>query len=179
MGATREYMKPKNNRKVVRRDNCQTPPYAIGPLLPYINPEWNIWEPACGERQLSRALRAHTPRIINTDILDGTNFFEWQPRAFDAIITNPPYSNPAKFDFLARCYDLGKPFALLVPVEILGAKTAQKYFERYGVEVLLLDKRVNFKMPRTGYENGGAQFPTFWCCWKMLPEPIVFGKIIK
>lgn len=170
-------MKPKRNYKVREKDRCQTPPYALGPLFPYIDPSWIIWEPACGDGQLIKPLSQHCKAVISTDILDGYDFLDYQPERFDAIITNPPYSNPAKFDFIERCYELGKPFALLIPVEALGAVTAQRQFKRFGVQLLLLDKRINFKMPNTGYANGGAQFPTFWCCWKMLPEPIIFGEI--
>ncbi len=176
-------MKPKqnskgDNTKSIKRDQCQTPPYALGPLLPYLNPDWLIWEPACGEGNIVNTLQSHGFSVIGSDILDGTNFLT-RTETCDAIITNPPYSNPTKFQFIARCYELGNPFALLLPVEVLGAKTAQRLFERYGVELLLFDKRINFYMPNTGYDNGGAQFPTFWCCWKILPEPIIFGKIIK
>ena len=51
--------------------------------------------------------------------------------------------------------------------------------ERYGVEQLWLDKRVNFEMPNKGYSGGGAQFPTLWLCWWMLPSPIVYGRITR
>ena len=37
-----------------------------------------------------------------------------KPVQFDCIITNPPFS--LKQEFLQRCYELGKPFALLLPL---------------------------------------------------------------
>jgi hypothetical protein len=92
-------------------------------------------------------------------------------------MTNPPYS--FKFDWLARCYELGKPFALLVPVETIGAKAAQRLMERYGAEQLLLDKRINFEMPNKGWAGSSAQFPVLWLCWRMLPQPIVYGRITR
>jgi hypothetical protein len=118
--------------------------------------------------------------IIGTDIHGKhadppRNFFDWQPAIFSAIVTNPPYS--IKFDWLERCYELGKPFGLLVPVETIGAKAAQTLMERHGSELLLLNRRVNFEMPNKGWAGSSAQFPVLWLCWQMLPAPIVYGKI--
>jgi hypothetical protein len=158
-------------------DRCQTPAYALDPLLPYLRPEWAIWECAAGAGRLARALTPHVRQVVASDLLDGRNFFDYQPPHFDAIITNPPYS--IKFDWLARCYQLGKPFALLVPVETIGAAKAQRLMEHHGAELLLLDKRVNFTMPIKGDDGSSAQFPTLWLCWQMLPAPIVYGRIMR
>ncbi len=160
-------------------DACQTPGYAIDPILPYLTKFKTIWEPAAGEGNLVDALLDCTPHkfnVIGSDILTGKNFFDFNPTKWDCIVTNPPYS--IKFLWLARCYALKKPFALLMPVETLGSKTAQELFDKFGMDIVLLDKRVNFKMPVKGWDAGGAQFPTAWFTWKMgLPSQIVYGKI--
>jgi hypothetical protein len=182
-------MKPKLNQagdpKVSHKmDRCNTPAYAIDPLLPYIRPNWIVWESAAGTGNMYDALAHHTMAIIGTELrLDdigqgvhgGRDFFEYQPPRFDAIITNPPYS--IKFKWLERCYALGRPFALLVPVETIGAKSAQSLMEKHGAELLLLNRRVNFQMPNKGWVGSSAQFPVLWLCWKMLPAPIIYGKI--
>jgi hypothetical protein len=158
-------------------DACQTPGYAIDPLLPFILPAWKVWEPACGDGILVEALYdagCSEKAVIGTDILTGQNFLEFEPVGWDCIITNPPYS--IKYDWLMRCYELGKPFALLLPVETLGARSAQELMKQYGFEILLLDSRVDFQMPRKGWE-GSAQFPVLWMCWHMLPAPVMFGSI--
>jgi hypothetical protein len=158
-------------------DRCQTPAYALDPLLPYLCPSWAIWESAAGAGRLARALTPHVREMVESDILDGRNFFTYQPPHFDSIITNPPYS--IKFAWLERCYQLGRPFALLLPVETIGAKAAQRLMERYGAELLLLDKRVNFAMPVKGENGKGAQFPVLWLCWQLLPAPIVYGRVTR
>lgn len=175
-------MKPKINRAGHPQesntfDRCQTPAYALDPLLPYLRPEWTVWECAAGAGRLSRALSPHVAAVVDSDLLDGRNFFTWQPTHFDAIVTNPPYS--IKFDWLARCYALGKPFALLVPVETIGAAKAQRLMEHYGHEQLLLDKRVNFTMPIKGDAGSSAQFPVMWLCHQLLPAPFVYGRITR
>jgi hypothetical protein len=175
-------MKPKINRAgdpALSKgfDRCNTPAYALDPLLPFIRPEWVLWEPAQGTGNIVRALEPHAAGVIGTDIITQSprNFFDWQPAAFDVIITNPPYS--IKFDWLARCYELGRPFALLVPVETIGTKSAQTLMERHGSELLLLNRRVNFEMPNKGWVGSSAQFPVLWLCWKLLPAPIVYGNL--
>jgi hypothetical protein len=157
-------------------DACQTPGYALDPLLPYLNKSLTLWEPARGEGLIVKALSDNGFSVVGSDILTDQNFFDYEPEQWDCLVTNPPYS--VHFQWLKRCYELGKPFALLVKVELLGTKTAQELMQQYGFEILLLDKRVNFKMPFKGWESS-AQFPTFWLCWKLLPEPVMFGKITR
>lgn len=174
-------MKPKRNQKADPhvsdpRDRCETPAYALDPLLPFLRPGWHIWEPACGSGRIVRALEEQGYMVRGSDILGGDDFFRFQPSAWDALVTNPPYS--IKPQWIARCYHLGRPFALLVPVETIGTGTVQRMMETHGAELLLLDKRVNFYMPE-GSGNSGAQFPVLWFCWQMLPAPIVYGKIVR
>lgn len=156
-------------------DACQTPAYALDPLLPYLKPEWTIWEPAHGEGYLTGALfDSGFSGVETSDILTGQNFFAYEPPQWDCLVTNPPFS--LKFKWLERCYQLGKPFALLVPVEMLGVKTAQELIVPRGFEIMLLNRRVNFKMPNKGWDSS-AQFPVMWVCWQLLPEKIMVGDI--
>ncbi|MFA5377850.1 MAG: hypothetical protein WC455_19020 [Dehalococcoidia bacterium] len=161
--------KPKTNRagnEYVPQgfDLCQTPAYALGPLLPYLSPKWTIWEPAQGEGLMVEALRdGGVANVIGSDLQEDQNFFDTQPDQWDCLVTNPPYS--IKYKWLERCYELGKPFALLIPVETLGAKTAQVLFREHGVEVIFMDRRINFKMPLIGWDGSAAQFPVAWFSW--------------
>lgn len=159
-------MKPKTNRagneyEPKGYDLCQTPAYALTPLLPYLTSYNFIWEPATGGGYLSKALVEAGLFVVETDILTGQNFFELSINSWDVIVTNPPYSGRNKQMWLKRCYEFEKPFALLLPVEFLGTKSGQALFSKYGVEIILLDKRINFKMPNKGWE-GQAQFPVAW-----------------
>lgn len=145
-------------------DACQTPPEGLEPLLPYVYHDWEVWEPAAGQGLLVQSLQAAGLHIVYAgDLLSGMNFFEYEPEEWDCIITNPPYS--IKYEWLEHCYRLGKPFALLMPVEVLGAKKAQALFRQYGVEVVFPNGRINFSMPNIGFEGSAAQFPTAWFTW--------------
>lgn len=158
--------KPKTNRKGDTQtahpmDACQTPPYAVEPLVPYLTPGITVWESAAGEGYLAAALREAGMTVIETDILTGANFFEEDPPDGAPVqITNPPYL--VKYEWLDRSYDLGIPFALLMPVDVTGADAAASLFERYGVEIIFMRPRVDFKMPQQGWNAPGAQFSTAW-----------------
>jgi hypothetical protein len=115
-------------------DRCQTPDYALDPLFDYLKPEWTLWEPARGEGYLERALQAQGRTVVSGDLITGQNFFDDDhlPIQWDAMVTNPPFS--VKYKWMARAYRLGKPFALIVPIDTLGAAAAQRLFKHYGFE---------------------------------------------
>lgn len=173
-------MKPKANRRTEHTkpgnlDCCQTPPHALTPILPYLRPGWTIWECAAGEGSLVNALRGHGYNVVASDVLTGQDFFSYDPAAWDCIVTNPPYS--VKQAWVRRCYELGKPFALLMPLETLAVKV-QSYFDRYGLELLVPDRRVNFKMPNKGLNGAGAQFPVAWFTWGLgIGKPLSFVRL--
>ena len=178
-------MKPKENRgyNIGTYDECQTPPYALEPLYQYIDTPY-VWECAAGKRTLVRQLRKVGIPVVDSDITDPlpngqVDFFNSvSPMDDYTIVTNPPYS--LKYGWLEKCYELNHPFALLMPVEMLGTKKGQDLFDKHGIEVIFMSPRVDFYMPHKGYEGGGAQFPTAWFTWKLsLPQQINFATLNK
>ena len=139
-------------------NDFQTPKIALNPLLPYLEKDWTIWECAQGRGNLSNALTELGFKVIGTDILTGQDFLNWQPDKFDCIVTNPPFSIKQKF--LQRCYELNKPFALLLPLTTFETSKRQNLFKKYGLEVIFFDKRINFETP-DGTGNG-AWFASAW-----------------
>jgi AAA domain len=151
-------------------DDFQTPPEAVRPLLPYL-PPGIIWECACGKGNLADGLRQAGHNVIATDKKDGKDFLLWQPRRWHCIVTNPPFSK--KNEFLARAYALGKPFAFLLPLTALESPSRQGLFQRNGIQVLLLDKRINFETPNQTLSH--PWFPVAWFCSGLnLPEQLTF-----
>lgn len=140
-------------------DDFQTPPEALLPLLPHLQRDWVLWECAEGKGYLTKALVDKGYEVIGSDILNGADFLVWEPVVhYDCIITNPPYSLKQKF--LVRAYHLGKPFAFLLPLTTLETKARQDLFKRYGLEIILFDKRINFHVP-SGKESK-SWFATAW-----------------
>lgn len=176
--------KPKQNsaaspHESLIQDRCETPAYALDPLLPYLERFKGsmIWESACGSGRIVRVLERHGHRVIASDILQDLDFFDTIPSPFDLQVTNPPYTIKARW--IERCYQLRRPFALLVPLETIGTAIVQGMMEQYGAELLLLNRRVDFIMPNIGEVGSSATFPVVWYCWQILPGSICYGRITK
>jgi hypothetical protein len=160
-----------------RPDDFQTPAVALRPLLPYLKRSWRILEPACGKGNLVRALQAEGfPCVVGTDILMGADydFLSLRKALLDCTITNPPYS--LKDEFLAKCYELGKPFALLLPLTALEGKRRQALYRAHGLELILMDRRINFETPSG--KQGGSWFASAWFTWGLrIGRGLTFSEV--
>ena len=157
-------------------NDFQTPPEAILPLLPYLNKNWSIWECAYGKGNLIEAFIDKGFEVIGTDILGNYDFLINKPEFFDCIITNPPFS--LKQEFLERCYNLGKPFALLLPLTTFETAKRQELFKKYGLEVIFFDKRINFETPSG--KGSGSWFATAWFTWGLnIGKELNFVELYK
>lgn len=159
-------------------DNCQSPPYAILPILEYLGLDWTILEPAQGKGYMSSALMAQGWKVIAGDELTGQDFLTYDWTGFDCIITNPP--NSKRIPFTARCFEIGKPFALLMGTEVQSAQKIQKLNIKYGdFEHVYPAQRINYKMPLAGWEGAGAHFNTHWFTWGLeIGQPHTYLKDI-
>lgn len=158
-----------------RSNHFQTPDWAVDILARYIikmgRPQ--IWECAEGSGNIVNRLKHHKFDVIGTDIMHGFDFLSplMPPPDFDVIITNPPYS--IKDKWLQRCFDIGKPFALLMPITALGEQERFKMYKKYGIQLIMLPQRVDFETPSG--EGSGAWFYCAWFCHGLpLDEQITF-----
>ena len=172
---------PKTPVRQGGRHDFQTPPEALAPLFPYLPAKWTIWECAAGKGNLTKELEAKGYKVISTDINTGKDFLKYEPtQHYDCIITNPPYD--IKDDFLERAYALGKPFAFLLPLTTFEGKTRQALFEKYGLEVIMFNTRINFEVPTAARDkkDSGSWFMTAWFTNKMkLDNQINFVSLDK
>ena len=161
-----------------------TPEYATELVVPYFKKYWKVWEPACGDGHITRVLWKAKLDVVSSDIIGdpSVDFLNCDvPFGIDAIITNPPYN--LKNQFLQRCYEIGLPFALLMPITALGSMARVQLYTKYGIQVLVPDKRINFIYADT--ETGkptdkkACWFHTAWFCWKLLPKDLVMKEMIK
>jgi hypothetical protein len=157
-------------------DDFQTPDYALEPLIQYLKRDWTVWECACGHGNLAGGLRRRGFKVLATDLVGGYDFLSWQPRRFDCVITNPPFRH--KDEFLERCYLLGKPFALLLPLTTFETQRRQRMFQEYGIEVILLDRRINFETPHRVAESS-SWFATAWFTFGLgIGQQLSFAQLI-
>lgn len=168
----------------IKNDELYTPEYAIKPLLKYINEYTDkywykrtpiIWE--CtdyGNSNITKVLKENEYTVITThkdnfDFLNDTPDFD-----FDMIITNPPYS--LKDEFIKKCYEYKKPFALLLPITSLEGIERGKMFRENGIELLVFDRRCNFIYDNAKKSNW---FNTSWFCHNILPRQLIFEELKK
>jgi len=156
-------------------DDFQTPPQALNPLLKYLNKNQTIWEPACGKRYLVDYLKEKKYKVIGTDIKEGIeyDFLKYVPTKIDIIITNPPYS--LKNEFIERCYNLKKPFALLLPLAGLETIKRQSLW-RQGLQLIILNKRLHFETPNN--KESHCWFASAWFTNGLnLEKDLIFGDV--
>lgn len=174
-----------------RAVDFQTPPEALKPLYPYIKPYWRVWESACGDGNIVEALRDMGYTVTATDVkpdrgdgqVDFLDTAQCQQTLFnmedfggkitpvavstraDCIVTNPPYSRGDMDAFIARCFEIGLPFALLVPLTALegASKRIPAYVKADPRPQIIVMGRVRFTTP-TGLQGRDSN-PTFGVCW--------------
>lgn len=179
--------KPKNNYSPGGQDVMQTPPHALEPLLPLLSPDWTIWESAVGpERLLMKRLELLGFTVIGTDISLSPvfDYFTYQPKAWTVQITNPPYNARDRYNWIKRAFELGRPWALLMPYETSFASrfrvlAAQYHNKPWSIDILVPERRVSYKTPNYGWgtlvydeskdqmvmKGDSAQFPSAWFTW--------------
>lgn len=165
------------------RENIEayTPRYAVGIILPYIPKNKIIWCPfSREEHNFVWYLRELGYTVYNThfnpETGEGNDFLTYEPDfEFDIILDNPPFKNKTKF--VKRAFELGKPFALFLPLNSFGDNGIPNLFIEYGAEPQLLipDKRTEFG----NQEQRGISFKTIYICRDILPKQIIFTKIDK
>ena len=108
---------------------------------------------------------------------DGQDFFTYEPKHWDIMISNPPFSKKDKV--LRRAYEFEKPFALLLPANSIQGKTRFDIFKN-DVQMLCFDQRIGFmdeqhmNKPVEGVSFGSAYF-----CRNFLPSKLELRKLTK
>ena len=161
-------------------DEFYTPLYAIEPIVEYIKPASKIWCPFdTDESWYAKRFAALGHEVVATHINNGQDFFSLEPPACDYIISNPPYSS--KTEVLARLFEIGKPFAMLVGV--VGLFESQKRFDLFRhnrFEIMYLNRRVSyFKDYDEQKPSLNPPFSSAYICSGILPDRIVFKEIEK
>lgn len=132
-------------------DQFQTPPWALPMVSQYFPIHSRFWEPACGKGNIVRYLEDAGNSVLATDYLMGEeyNFFTYTPIiGWDFLITNPPWS--LKIEWTLRCLELGKPFALLVPLTYLEEE-GTRIVHRNEMEIIKPYGRIAYETPHEGW----------------------------
>ena len=146
-----------------KKDFYPTPHEVTQALVNFfgISKTCTIWEPACGDGHMVSVFEENGYEVIATDIQTGTDFLVAPCESCDWIITNPPFS--LSDQFIRRCMEHGKPFALLLKSQYWHArKRLPLFFESMPSYVLPLTWRPDFMF---GASGGAPLMDVFWCVW--------------
>ena len=158
-------------------DEVFTPFYAVEPLLKYISKDKVIWMPFDEEWSAFYQLFIENGyKVIRSSLVEGQDFFEYEPSEhYDIIISNPPFSKKDKV--LERLDKLGKPFAILLPLNSLQGQRRYKIFKN-GIQLLAFDKRVNYHTnfnfqtyPKSNH------FASGYFCRNILPNDLIIEEL--
>ncbi len=144
------------------QDDCQTPPYALAAIQPFLHFNWGIaWEPATGEGLLAEAIRDRFHYQVMESGIKQNYFVCKPPKFYDVQITNPPWSK--KFKWIPRAIEQGKPWALLVPISTISAIQIIRLIEVHELEIIHPYQRIDFKMPiAQSFEESRSHLDTVW-----------------
>jgi len=128
-------------------DEQYTPWYWVEILLPYIEHlKWKtIWCPFDKEdSQFVKVLINAWHDVVYSHIEYWQDYFEYEPKHWDVMISNPPYKN--KRAYWERALSFNKPFALLLPVNILSDSMINKtmVYHDKQLQLLIPQRRMRF-----------------------------------
>lgn len=165
-------MKNLNKSMKNKNDERYTPPILVYPILKYLKPQSIIWCPFdTKDSEFVICLVESGHNVIYSHISFGFDFFETYKRRFDElkdvdyIISNPPFSR--KLDVLKELYRIGKPFAMLMNIEILNYQEVGNFFLDKELQLLIVDKKVSF-------DGNTSSFNTSYFCYNILPKDLMF-----
>lgn len=126
-----------NNRTYERETNdyYATEPKAVEMLLELEDfTNSLVWEPACGEGHLSKAMEAKGIAVYSSDIIDRgygdvQDFLSYKTKWNGHIITNPPYKYAQQFIEQSLSLLLeGNKVAMFLPIRYTEGKARKKLF---------------------------------------------------
>ena len=164
-------------------DFFPTPPNVTIALMEFLNlpKETVIWEPACGQGHMSKAIESLGYNVISTELdetgygKNGINFLTCEIRECDFIITNPPFN--ISVEFIERAFLLNKPIALLLKSQYWHAQKKAKIFNKYKPKyVLPLNWRPDFHF---GKKGGSPTMECLWTVWDSKPSKITEYQVLE
>ena len=155
-------------------DFYATDPRAMHYLLSRETFNRNIWEPACGEGNLSEVLKEYGYNVYSTDLInrgygeEQLDFLTTNKKFSGDIITNPPFKYTNEFILKALdSIDFGGKVAMFLKLNYLsGKKRFEEIYSKYPpYRVYIFTGRVACSKNNKpeGYKSGAMDFA--WFIW--------------
>ena len=155
-------------------DECYTPDYGVKPILKYIPDGDIVWCPFDTKESEFVKQISKQNEVIYSHISTGQDFFDYEPHAWDIIVSNPPFTNKRKY--FERALSFGKPFALIMTNTWLNDSAPKQLFKDMDLQLLMFDKRMKFISP-DGRNNDKITFSSSYYCYDILPKQIVMEEL--
>ncbi len=164
-------------KRKAKSDEWFTPNNAIYPILKYIPEGKIIWCPFdTSESNFVKILEEKGFKVIATHIIDGKDFFNFEPPVYDYIISNPPYS--LRNNILKRLFKLNKPFAMLMNTNgLFDSMIRWDLFTNNNFTLIYLSKRINYMKEYGEKEKSSPPFQSAYICGGISEKQIIFEKL--
>lgn len=161
-------------------DEQYTPRCWVEILLPHIQhlKDKIIWCPFDkNDSEFVSVLSENWFKVVNSHIEYWQDFFSYEPEQWDVMISNPPYKN--KKAYWERALDLNKPFALLMPINILSdsiINVTMKERER-ELQLLIPNRRIRFFNKITWETGKQPTFKAFYIWVNIFKQNIILEDL--
>lgn len=118
-------------------------------------------------------------KVINSHILTGGNFYNFEPKKhWDIIISNPPFRG--KHKLLERLLHFKKPWALIFGIQCLNSEKFCDMLQKFKrPQYIHLKRRMCFTKDHLHYNINNLQRPSFasmWVCNDLFKKDIQVWK---
>ena len=153
-------------------DECYTPRYVVKELLPYLPKDKVVWCPFdTEESEFVKVLSEEGFQVVNSHISYGQDYYTCEPKYWDIIVSNPPFTNKRKI--FERAMSFNKPFALLMSNTWLNDSAPKVLFREKDLQLLMFRNRIKFL--NNGIVNNKITFSSSFYCWNLLPKQIIIS----
>lgn len=170
-----------SNHSLFERQNedyYATDPRAINMLMELESFKSPIWEPACGEGHISKALEKFDKTVYSSDLIDRgyghvIDFLKLPPGTtwVGDIITNPPYKYAKEFIYKSiEIIPMGNKIAMFLKLTFAEGKGRKELFKQFPPKrIYVSSSRINCAM-NGDFEGqritGGSAICYAWWIWE-------------
>lgn len=161
------------------QDEWYTPLYGVEPILKYIPQGAVVWCPFDKDYSYFNILIGRQNEVITSHIDDGKDFLKYscQPKKWDVMISNPPYTDKKMFFETALLY--GKPFAFLMAVTWLNDAMPFNLWMKYRqqLQLLFFNRRIEY-VKEGEIEGDRCPFASAYFCNRFLPRDLIVEELV-
>ena len=149
-----------------KNDECYTPKYWVLPIIKYLQ-KWNIIRCPFDKEDSEFVIELKKAwfGVIHSHIDNWQDFYEYEPKERDIIVSNPPFTWKRKI--FERAISFNKPFALLMTNTRLNDSAPKQLFKDIDLQLLMFEKRMKFN------DMDKITFSSSYYCRETLPKQII------